>query len=584
MHPNTQRSATPRRAKAPVALAIAGLLGATALTIPFLTSQTGFITSTAQAATQAAAPAAGFADLVEKVNPAVVSVRVKNGNSKTSHNRHSPNKQFHYDGPGRDKFKRFFDQFGGEFKRQNYDGPGAQDHAQGYQVFNGQGRYQNGYQPRYDRNNGVPNRAGNGFNIFANPDGRSQRYGGYQGQYLHDSRPSQAYSGNNDGNRQGNKNHHRSSQGSGFIISADGYVVTNNHVIENGEKIEITLSDGSTHEAKLIGADPKTDLALLKIESDKTFQFVSFADKPGRVGDWVIAVGNPFGLGGTVTTGIISAHGRDLRSGPYDDYIQIDASINKGNSGGPAFNLDGQVVGVNTAIFSPTGGSVGIGFAIPASIARQVIEDLKDDGRVSRGWLGVQIQAITADIADSLDLDHTKGAIVAQVQADSPAEKAGLKTGDLILQVNGQVVESPKDLARKVAGIDPGTDVEFTIYRDGETVTEKVTLGTLAGNDQRAETPEEKPTEHASLGSLGLDLTTEDGAVVISSVNADGPAAKKGLKAGDRILEIGGQKVTSAEDVEDLIKAMSEKGRKAALILVRTGDSQRFVAIELDRG
>ena len=583
------------RAKAPLTLAFATLMGATALTIPFFISESSSIATPVQAAEQATVPAQGFADLVEKVQPAVVSVQVKTSNYKTSSHR----RNYQHNSPG-DMLERFFERYGGQFQPQSFndnqgDNPGykwsPQDDEQNSQY---EGNTQNHDCDRrnnadnthspYDRRNSqnqyyggmMPDQQFGGFMPAPN-------YGGMVPGRQYD-RQNPDYESIREGSRQHKPHQRRSSQGSGFIISEDGYVVTNHHVVEGGETIEIKMSDGKTYEAKVIGSDEKTDLALLKIDADRTFEHVTFADTPGRVGDWVIAVGNPFGLGGTVTTGIISAKGRDLGAGPYDNYLQIDAPINQGNSGGPAFNLKGQVVGVNTAIYSPSGGNVGIGFAIPASVAKQVIEDLKDDGTVSRGWLGVQIQALTDDIAESLGLDQTKGAIVAMVQSGSPAEKAGVRVGDLVLQVAGKQVEDPKDLARKIAAIDPGSDIELTVYRDGETTTLKVKLGTLAGKNKKAAVPDDKPTAHASLGALGLSLETGSDGVVISSVSPDGPAAAKGLKAGDQILEIGGEKVTSGKQAEERIAAMKAKGRKAVLILVRSGDSQRFVAVELNQG
>lgn len=566
------------RAKAPLTLAAAVLLGATALTIPFFTSDANMVASAAQSTTQAIVPATGFADLVDAVKPAVVSVQVKNSGYKHSSNR----SRQHRDAPDGDMFKRFFEQFGGQLQPQAYYGTDSDLSGPEAQNYDNNQNTASTYQHNCDRQ---------AQEQSWNQQRTESEIPGYQ---FNDERSQQAYNGvrpgqdmfnaNSRRNRQGKRQRHSSNQGSGFIISADGYVVTNNHVVEDGESIEIKMSDGKTYEAKLIGTDPKTDLALLKIDADRTFEFVSFAETTARVGDWVIAVGNPFGLGGSVTTGIVSAKGRDLGAGPYDDYLQIDAPINRGNSGGPTFNLNGKVVGVNTAIFSPTGGNVGIGFAIPASVAREVIEDLKDDGSMSRGWLGVQIQTVTDDIAESLGLDHTKGAMVSMVQDDSPAEKAGLKAGDLVLQVGGAQVENPKDLARKVAAFDPDSEVEFTVFRNGDTVTVTVKLGKLAGKNKKAEAAPEKPTATASLGSLGLSLTTKGDDLVISSVIPDGPAADKGLKAGDRILEVGGQRVKSSKDIEDRIRSMTEKGRKTVLILVRSGGNQKFVAIELDKG
>ena len=270
----------------------------------------------------------------------------------------------------------------------------------------------------------------------------------------------------------------RQGLGSGFIVDPDGYVVTNNHVIDGAEEVEVTLGDGRSFAAEVVGTDPQTDLALLKVEAGEDLPYVTFA-APGttRVGDWVVAVGNPFGLGGTVTTGIVSALGRDIGSGPYADHIQIDAAINSGNSGGPAFNLKGEVIGVNSAIFSPTGGNVGIGFAVSADTATKIIADLKTDGSVTRGWLGVQIQPITPDMAESLDLARPEGALVVEVFADSAASRAGLRRGDVVRAVNGGPVSDPRDLSRAVADLDVGSNVEFDIVRRGAERTVTVTVG-----------------------------------------------------------------------------------------------------------
>ena len=370
-------------------------------------------------------------------------------------------------------------------------------------------------------------------------------------------------------------------QGSGFIISADGYAVTNNHVVQNAEEVSVRLKDGEELKAEVIGTDPKTDLALIKIKSDKTFQFVKFADTEPRVGDWVVAVGNPFGLGGTVTTGIISARGRDIGSGPYDDFLQIDASINHGNSGGPAFNLEGDVIGINTAIFSPSGGSVGIGFAIPASTAQDVIASLKDNGTVTRGWLGVQIQPVTADIAEGMGLAEAKGAIVSDVSEESPALKAGLKAGDAIVKLDGKDVEDARDLARKVARVAPGKPVPVTIVRNGKTMELTVKIGVMPDEPKMAGA--KAPDEKTSLAALGIELApAPDGAgVQIIGVAPDSPAAERGLKPGDVILEVAGREVNEPGDVKN---ALADGAKKRVLILVRSGDNQRFIALPLDRG
>jgi serine protease Do len=370
-------------------------------------------------------------------------------------------------------------------------------------------------------------------------------------------------------------------QGSGFIISADGYAVTNNHVVQNAEEVSVKTKDGGEYKADVIGTDSKTDLALIKIKSDKTFQFVQFSQTEPRVGDWVMAVGNPFGLGGSVTTGIISARGRDIGSGPYDDFLQIDASINHGNSGGPAFNLEGQVIGINTAIFSPSGGSVGIGFAIPASTAQDVIASLRENGAVTRGWLGVQIQPVTAEIAEGLGLSESKGAVVSDVTEDSPALKAGLKAGDTILKLDGKDVTDARDLARKVARIAPGKSVPVTVVRGGKTMELAVKIGVMPDDPKMAgaKTPDAK----TNLAALGIELApAPDGAgVQITGVKPDSVAADRGLKAGDVILEVAGREVHEPGDVKDALK---DGAKKRVLMLVRSGDDQRFVALPLDRG
>jgi serine protease Do len=376
------------------------------------------------------------------------------------------------------------------------------------------------------------------------------------------------------------RRHRGMAQGSGFVISADGYVVTNNHVVKDADTVKLSFQDGEEFDAKVIGTDAKTDLALLKIDADKTFPHVSLSTTEAKVGDWVMAVGNPFGLGGTVTAGIVSARGRDIGSGPYDDYLQIDASINRGNSGGPAFNLQGEVVGVNTAIFSPSGGSVGIGFAIPASIVNTVVEDLKGDGQVTRGWLGVQIQPVTEDLAESLGL-AAKGAIVSDVTADSPALKAGLKLGDVILKADDQEIEDARDLSRTVAALAPGKETTFEIVRDGKPEAIKVTIGTMPGESQK-QGATGKPLGKLDLSSLGLEvMPAEDGeGLKISGLDPDSAAAEKGLKEGDVILEIAGKHVTEPAEAS---KALSAAKGKNVLLLVRSGDSQRYITLPRER-
>jgi serine protease Do len=267
--------------------------------------------------------------------------------------------------------------------------------------------------------------------------------------------------------------------GSGFFISPDGYAVTNNHVVDHAQSVQVTTDDGTTYKAKVIGTDPKTDIALVKVDGKSSFAYATFADRAPRVGDWVVAVGNPFGLGGTVTAGIVSAQGRDIGSGPYDNYIQIDAPINKGNSGGPAFDTNGNVIGVNTAIYSPSGGSVGIGFDVPAETAKAVVAELKDKGVVTRGWLGVQVQPVTSGIADSLGMKKAEGAMIGGPQNGSPAAQAGVQSGDVITALNGKPVKDPRDLARQVAALAPGSSAKLDILRNGESKMLTVTLGEL---------------------------------------------------------------------------------------------------------
>ncbi len=373
-------------------------------------------TAAAHAAEAAQAPA-GFADLVSKVKPAVISVRVK------------------------------IDDDGGNAAVTQRDG----DEDSG----------QSGSPEQFFRQFG-----------FRGPNG----FGGRNGM----PHPHQVITG----------------EGSGFFISADGYAVTNNHVVDHAQSVQVTTDDGTVYTAKVVGTDQKTDLALIKVDGKKDFSYVKFADQPSRIGDWVVAVGNPFGLGGTVTAGIVSARGRDIGAGPYDDYVQIDAPINKGNSGGPAFDMNGNVIGVNTAIFSPSGGSVGIGFDIPAATAKLVVAQLKDKGYITRGWLGVQVQPVTADIADSLGLKQAKGAIVDNPQAGSPAAKAGIEAGDVITSVNGTDVKDSRDLARTISMMAPGASVKLEVLHKGESKPLTLTLGEMP-NDRQASGGEQPSKETA---------------------------------------------------------------------------------------
>ena len=385
-------------------------------------------------------------------------------------------------------------------------------------------------------------------------------------------------------------------QGSGFFISPDGLVVTNNHVVEDAEDITVTLEAGEKYPAKLIGSDPRTDVALVKVNAEgKTFPFVEFSSKDPRVGDWVLAVGNPFGLGGTVTAGIISAHNRDIGSGPYD-YLQIDAAVNRGNSGGPAFDLDGKVVGMNTAIFSPSGGNVGIAFAVPAVLVKEVVSELQSHGTVDRGWLGVVIQNVSDDIADSIGLAEAKGAMITKVTEDGPAAKEDLKPGDVIVEVNGEKIADSRDLARKIAELHPDTDVKLSIARYGEQRQVTMKLGTFPSSKKLAALEEDKPADTGEqMKDLGLSLAPAvkfpgagDEGVVITEVDPQSDAADKGLKPGDVILQVAGVTVSEPSDVAAGVKkaiagAKSDKDTVKVLMQVKTGDQTRFVALSLKK-
>ena len=372
--------------------------------------------------------------------------------------------------------------------------------------------------------------------------------------------------------------------GSGFFITADGYVVTNNHVVEHASTVQVTTDDGRTLDAKVIGTDPKSDLALLKVTERGEYPYVKLASAVPRVGDWVVAIGNPFGLGGTVTSGIVSARGRDIGAGPYDDFLQIDAPINRGNSGGPTFNLRGEVVGVNTAIASPSGGSVGLAFAIPASTVQTVVDQLETNGHVDRGYLGVQIQPMTADLADSLGIKSQKGALVNSTQSNTPAAQAGIKSGDVITTVNGESVSDARELTRKIAGLKPGSKIDVGYLREGRERKADVTLGTLPNTETAS--LETNDTGKGSL-RLGLQLAPAsrngDEGVAVLNVDPDGPAAAKGISEGDVIVEIGGKPVTSPADVAAGIKAARQDGRKAVLMRIKNREGSRFVAIALPK-
>jgi serine protease Do len=496
-------------------------LGAAALVVaPGLNLQ-GYSSALAQNLTEQAKKVAapvGFADIVEKVKPAVISVRVKiDGGSQT-------------------------------------DGLGGQNMEN------------------------VPPGLREFFKRFGMPDGQNGPQGGPDGMMPRGGKGRNTVMG----------------QGSGFFISADGYAVTNNHVVDKAESVQVTTDDGKTHTAKVIGADPRSDLALIKVEGG-SFPYVKLSDGTPRIGDWVIAVGNPFGLGGTVTAGIVSARGRDIGASAYDDFIQIDAPVNKGNSGGPTFDTEGNVIGVNTAIFSPSGGSVGIAFAIPSDTVKTVIAQLKDHGSVTRGWIGVQIQPVTQDIADSLGLKKAEGALVAEPQANSPAAKAGIEAGDVITSVNGEPVKDARDLAKKIGSLAPKATVKLAVLHKGSEKTLSLTLGELPNSKEaRATTPDGNGSADngaTDMGKLGLTLAPAarvSGAgsqgVVVTGVDGSGVASEHGFSTGDVILEVAGKSVSTPADVRNVVASARTEGKRTVLIRVKSGDNTRFVALPVGQG
>jgi serine protease Do len=512
-------SATPvRKSRAASARRVALLAGVAGLGVSVLLAGSGFNLNSSLGSFSPAAQAqglqrpVGFADIVEKVKPAVVSVRVKLDGGP---------RMMGFEGelpfPKGSPMDRFFRQFGSPDEG-DQGGPGRQ----------------------------------------GAPAGRNMITG----------------------------------QGSGFFISADGYAVTNNHVVDKAENVQVTTDDGKIYQAKVIGTDPRSDLALIKVDGRGDFPFVKFAEGNPRIGDWVLAVGNPFGLGGTVTAGIVSARGRDIGNGPYDDFIQIDAPVNKGNSGGPTFDVDGNVIGVNTAIFSPSGGSVGIAFAIPADTVKKVVSQLKEKGSVTRGWIGVQIQSVTPEIADSLGLKSVEGALVAEPQSGGPAATAGIEAGDVITSVNGVTIKDARELARQIGGLPPGTSVKLALLHKGAEKAVTLTLGQLPDQrEARAETGNNNDSSGTDVPRLGLTLApagqvagSGNEGVVVTNVDPSGIAADHGFKTGDVILDVGGKKVGNPGDVRDAIRDAQKDGKRTVLMRVKSGgEGTKFVALRLGK-
>jgi serine protease Do len=406
-------------------------------------------------------------------------------------------------------------------------------------------------------------------------------------------------------NRRGGKGgpdlqpHKTNSLGSGFIIDTSGVVVTNNHVIADADEINVIMNDGTKIKADIVGIDKKTDLAVLKFKPPKPLTAVKFGDSDRlRLGDWVVAIGNPFSLGGTVTAGIVSAKNRDISSGPYDSYIQTDAAINRGNSGGPLFNLDGEVIGVNTLIISPSGGSIGIGFAVPSKTVASVVSQLQQFGELRRGWLGVRIQQVTDEIAESLNIKPARGALVAGIDEKGPAKPAGIEPGDVIVTFDGKEIKEPKDLSRVVADTTVGKEVDVTLIRKGKEETHKVTLGRLEDTDKaqpasvKKDEPADKPVTQRALGldlaTLSKDLRTKykikDSVkgVLITGVDGTSDAADKRLSAGDVIVEVAQESVGSAADIKKRVDQLKKDGKKSVLLLVSNADGElRFVALSV---
>ncbi len=487
-------------------------------------AQQAIATPAAQVTVPAINPSNGFADLVDAVKPAVVSIVVE----------------------GREKTTQFDDQ-GGDFNGQIPDLPDDNPLKKFFDQFGNPG-----------------GKGGNGPNAGPGRD-RGPKGNAPQGRrYV--------------------------AAGSGFVISADGYIVTNNHVVENATKVTVTFDNGDSKTATVVGTDERTDLAVVKVDGESDLPFVKFASDDARVGDWVVAVGNPFGLGGTVTAGIVSARGRDVAGSAYGDFLQIDAAVNMGNSGGPTFNLKGEVVGVNTEIFSPNGGNVGIAFAIPANTVEQITASLIKSGTVTRGFLGVSIQDVTRDIADSVGLKDPKGALVTQLSDDSPGGKAGLTSGDIITAVNGTEIDNALALSRTIASQAPGATVELTVWRDGKEIKVSATLGTLQEKktdqpDQKQTTPPDDQQAAPVTTDTGLTLVPNSGGegLLVQDVTEDSVAADKGFAVGDTILEVDNKKVSTGKEFEDAVAAVKSTGRGTALIKAQRDGNVRFIGLPLSK-
>ena len=371
--------------------------------------------------------------------------------------------------------------------------------------------------------------------------------------------------------------------GSGFFVDGDGHVVTSDHVVADAAEVTVTLHDGTRHEARVVGRDARTDLAVLKIDAAGPPSWLAFGDDgEARVGDWVVAIGNPFGFGGTVTAGILSARGRDIRAGGYGDFLQVDAPINRGSSGGPLFDTRGRVIGVNAAIYAPAGGNVGIGFAVPASVAAPVVAELIEEGKVSRGWLGVTLQALTPEIAESLGMEEASGVLVNDVAPDSPAARAGMRRADVVTAVGGRAMENGKALAREIGTMEPGDEVLVTVVRDGEPLEVAVKLGgwpDAGGAEAVSEAPAPAP---AAGPRLGVYLENRDGKLVIASVRPDTPAAEARLRRGDVLISVDNAPVAASADVREALRKAADAGREHALLLVERRGQPRFVAVRIE--